>query len=47
MSATPKFEIYRDAAEKFRFRLKAAKGGLSRLEKLMNLKTAARMALNQ
>ena len=26
MSATPKFEIYKDAAEKFRFRLKAANG---------------------
>jgi len=24
MSATPKFEIYKDAEEKFRFRLKAA-----------------------
>jgi uncharacterized protein YegP (UPF0339 family) len=26
VSATPKFEIYKDAAEKFRFRLKAANG---------------------
>ncbi len=26
MSATPKFEIYKDTAEKFRFRLKAANG---------------------
>ena len=26
MSAAPKFEIYKDAAEKFRFRLKAANG---------------------
>jgi len=26
MSAMPKFEIYRDAAEKFRFRLKAPNG---------------------
>jgi hypothetical protein len=25
-SAAPKFEIYKDAAEKFRFRLKAANG---------------------
>ena len=26
MSAAPKFEIYKDTAEKFRFRLKAANG---------------------
>jgi uncharacterized protein YegP (UPF0339 family) len=26
MSTIPKFEIYKDAAEKFRFRLKAANG---------------------
>jgi len=26
MSETPKFEIYKDTAEKFRFRLKAANG---------------------
>ena len=26
MSATPKLEIYKDTAEKFRFRLKAANG---------------------
>ena len=26
MSATPKFEIYKDATDKFRFRLKAANG---------------------
>jgi uncharacterized protein YegP (UPF0339 family) len=26
MSAAPKFEIYKDATEKFRFRLKAANG---------------------
>jgi uncharacterized protein YegP (UPF0339 family) len=26
MAAKPKFEIYKDAAEKFRFRLKAANG---------------------
>lgn len=26
MSAAPKFEIYKDAADKFRFRLKAANG---------------------
>jgi len=26
MSATPKFEIYKDTADKFRFRLKAANG---------------------
>jgi uncharacterized protein YegP (UPF0339 family) len=26
MSATPKFEIYKDAAGKFRFRLKAVNG---------------------
>jgi hypothetical protein len=26
MSAMPKFEIYKDASEKFRFRLKAANG---------------------
>jgi uncharacterized protein YegP (UPF0339 family) len=26
MSAMPKFEVYKDSAEKFRFRLKAANG---------------------
>jgi hypothetical protein len=45
MSATPKFEIYKDAAEKFRFRLKAANGEIIASGEAYDLKDSCKIGI--